>query len=205
MARRSQHTLEEIREMILNSAESIIAEEGYAALNTRRIVQKIGYSVGSIYMVFANMEDLIMHIKARTLDDIALQLQKASNPEPQASIEELAKIYLRYAMENFNRWNMIFNHRLQKDSGVYKWYQEKLDTLFLPVEKQFTKLPPVCSNSRKKKAARILWGGVHGICVMSISGCLDGDGIENLEKNMALFVKNYIKGWESSFEKISIA
>ncbi len=36
---------------------------------------EIGYTVGSIYMVFDNMADLIMHVKGRTLDDISQQLK----------------------------------------------------------------------------------------------------------------------------------
>ncbi|MCX7099960.1 MAG: TetR family transcriptional regulator [Methylobacter sp.] len=49
MARRNEHSLDEIREMILDAAESIIINEGYSALTVRKITKKIGYTVASIY------------------------------------------------------------------------------------------------------------------------------------------------------------
>ena len=52
MARRSEHTQEQIKEMVLIAAEGIVTEEGEEALTVRKIAQHIGYTVGSIYMVF---------------------------------------------------------------------------------------------------------------------------------------------------------
>ena len=74
MARRSEHSLEELKALVLDAAETIVREEGFSGLKVRKIASEIGYTVGSIYMVFANMADLIMHINARTLDAIAAQL-----------------------------------------------------------------------------------------------------------------------------------
>jgi AcrR family transcriptional regulator len=194
MARRSEHSLEEIREMVLGTAEAIVINEGYAALNARKIAMEIGYTVGSIYMVFTNMADLTLHIKARALDDIALHLQQVQDLEAGLCIEELAKTYLRYVSRNFNRWNMVFEHRLPKDSGTFEWYQQKVDNVFNLVENQFTKLNPECSDSQKKRAARALWAGVHGICVLSLSGSLDVVGIDDLEESVVLLVRSFLRG-----------
>lgn len=201
MARRSEHSLEEIREMVLSTAEAIVINEGYAALNARKTAMKIGYTVGSIYMVFTSMADLHMHIKARTLDDIMLHLQQIEDVEAAHCLEELAKAYLRYASQNFNRWNMIFEHRLPSESGAYKWYQEKVDHIFALVEAQFAKLLPDCSDDQKKRAARALWGGVHGICALSLSGSLDIVGVDNVEEVVVLLVRNFIRGWVACSDK----
>jgi AcrR family transcriptional regulator len=39
---------------------AIVIEKGLNALTVRKVAVEIGYTVGSIYMVFANMQDLIM-------------------------------------------------------------------------------------------------------------------------------------------------
>lgn len=152
MARRSEHSLEEIRVMVLDAAEAIVIKDGYSALKVRSIAREIGYTVGSIYMVFANMADLVMHIKARTLDDIAAQLQQAQDSVPEQCIAELSRIYLRYASQNFNRWSMIFEYRLPQNNGVPEWYQEKVGNVFSRVETQFAKLAPQCSAQQSKVA-----------------------------------------------------
>ena len=76
MARRSEHSLEELKALVLDAAETIVIDEGFSELKVRKIAMEIGYTVGSIYMVFANMADLIMHINARTLDALAAQLEQ---------------------------------------------------------------------------------------------------------------------------------
>lgn len=181
--------------MILSAAEAIVINEGYTALNARKIANEIGYTVGSIYMVFTNMADLIMHIKARTLDDIASHLQQTQDMETQQYIEQLAKTYLNYASRNFNRWNMLFEHRQPKGTETFEWYQEKVDNVFGLVENQFARLKPECSVSQKKRAARALWAGIHGICVLSLSGSLNVVGIDDVEESVVLLVRSFLRGW----------
>lgn len=195
MARRSEHSLEEIRVMVLDAAEAIIIKDGYPALKMRSIAREIGYTVGSIYMVFANMADLVMHIKARTLDDIAAQLQQGQDYAPEQCIAELARIHLRYASQNFNRWSMIFEYRLPQDDETPEWYQEKVDNVFSLIEAQFAKLAPQCSAQQSKQAARALWSGVHGICMLSLTGKLDVVGIKDVEDAVVLLVESFIGGW----------
>lgn len=195
MARRSEHSLEEIKEMVLNAAESIVIEGGGPALTMRKIAMDIGYTVGSIYMVFDNMSDLILHINARTLDGIAAELEKAPESEAGAWLDQVAKLYLRYATVNFNRWSLIFEHRLPKNAPVPEWYQAKVERVFRKFEAQFARLVPGRSETENKQAARALWGGIHGISMLSLSGKLDIVGVEDVEKSIELLVGNFISGW----------
>lgn len=195
MARRSEHSQEEIKEMVLKAAENIVEEEGYAELKVRKIAMEIGYTVGSIYMVFDNMDDLIMHIKGRTLDDIAGQLDQViidSNAEQ--VIGQLAKTYLIYADQHFNRWSMVFEHRVTDDK-VPEWYHHKVDSIFDLVESQFRSLSTMHNDEQTKLAARALWSGVHGICILSLSGKMDLLGVSNIESAVNMLVENFIKGW----------
>jgi len=197
MARRSEHSQEEIRKMVLNAAEAIVINEGFSAVNARKIATKIGYTVGSIYMVFENMAELNLHIKARTLDDIAMHLEQVKNLNAAENIEELSKAYLHYAHQNFNRWNMIFENPLSKDKDLVAsdWYQLKIDYVFSLVEIQFNKLAPDCSENKKKRATRALWAGIHGICALSLSGTLDFVGATDVEESVVLLVRSFIQGW----------
>ena len=195
MARRSEHSLEELKAMVLDAAETIVIEEGFSALKVRKIAVEIGYTVGSIYMVFANMADLIMHINARTLDAIAAQLEQVQDSSAEQSIETLAMTYLSYASQNFNRWSKIFEYRLPADAEIPDWYQEKVDNVFAPVEARFAELAPELSEDHRKRAARALWCGVHGICVLSVTGKQDKADIKDIEETIVLLVRNFMRGW----------
>jgi AcrR family transcriptional regulator len=201
MARRNKHSLDEIREMVLDAAETIIINEGYSALTARRIAMEIGYTVGSIYMVFANMADLVVHINAGTLDDLTEQMQQTPNCTPEQNIADLAKTYVEFASRNFNRWSMIF----VKNAGIPEWYQEKIKQMFSLAEAQFAQLAPSCSAQQGKQAARVLWSGVHGICILSLTRELDAVAIKDIEDAVALLVKSFIGGWVAGTAEIAFA
>jgi len=197
MARRSEHSQEEIKEMVLKAAETIVVEEGFSELKVRKVAMQIGYTVGSIYMVFDNMADLIMHVKGRTLDDISQQLKLVVNEDnAEQTIEQLAKTYLAYASHNFNRWSMIFEHHLSENDVVPEWYQQKVDNVFSLVEAQFKRLSAEHNEEQCKMAAHALWSGVHGVCTLSLTGKLDLVGVNNIENIVVMLVDNFIKGWK---------
>lgn len=201
MARRSEHSKEEIKQMVLAAAENIVVDEGFSALKVRKIALDIGYTVGSIYMVFENMADLIMHVKAKTLTDLGGQLTAVNTDSPaKQCVVALAKSYLLFAHQNFNRWSMIFEHRIPADQIIPQWYQDKVNQVFKPVEIQFARLAPQCSEQQCKKAARALWSGVHGICTLSLTGKADVAGIQDVEETIVLLVESFIDGWSDSLE-----
>lgn len=190
MTRRNQHSQDEIKKMILNAAETIIINEGYSALTVRKIAMNIGYTVASIYMVFANMADLIQHLKTKTLDDLNAQLQQVSDGPPKQQLRELANNYLQFASQHFNRWALLFNQENRPAEGYQDIY-----SLF---ETQFTLLLPGCSAQQKQLAARTLWAGIHGICVLSLSHEQDETRVNNAEDSIMLLVESFIKGWMHS-------
>lgn len=196
MARRSEHSQEQIKEMVLVAAETIVIEDGYSALTVRKIAMEIGYTVGSIYMVFANMNDLLTHVKGRTLDELAKQLLHC---EPTASVEEniliLAETYLNFAARHFNRWRMIFD--IQSEEPQPDWYLQKVEQMFAIVEVLFIQLTPGSSAEQSRLAARTLWSGVHGICILSLTAKPQVSDIEASRLSVDLLVQTFIQGWKA--------
>lgn len=198
MARRSEHSQEQIREMVLNAAEAIVIEKGVNALTVRKIAVQIGYTVGSIYMVFANMQDLIMHIKLRTLEQLTEQLTVDAAETPEQQIQALASHYLLFAQQHFNRWQIMFDSNLDNTIELPQSYQAKIEQLFLPLENLFQQLKPQASAEQVNLIARALWSGVHGICVLYLNGSLGRVGVENAESAVKLLVDTVIGGWQQA-------
>ncbi len=194
MAKRSEHTQEELKALVLSAAEAIVIEEGFSELKVRRIAAEIGYTVGSIYMVFTNMADLIMHINAKTLDAISAQLEQVQNCSTEPSIEALAIAYLSYASHNFNRWRTVFDYALSAKADIPAWYPKKVNSIFNPIEARFAELVPELAEDHRKRAARALWCSVHGICVLSLTGQDDKPHIYDIEETLALLVRNFMNG-----------
>lgn len=194
MARRSEHSQEQIKEMVLVAAETIVVEEGINALTVRKIALEIGYTVGSIYMVFANMNELVTHVKARTLDALAEQLANCpADGSVEHHIQALAETYLSFAACHFNRWRMIFD--VQSDEISPEWYKAKVEQMFAIVEGLFVQLAPTRTAEQSAMAARTLWSAVHGICILALTDKPQASDIEASRQSLELLVRAFIQGW----------
>lgn len=195
MARRSEHTQEQIKEMVLNAAETIIVGDGLEALKVRQIAMEIGYTVGSIYMVFENMGDLITHIKARTLEDMVIELDKVSesNAEAQVQLMALSKAYVNFVSQNTNRWLMLSAYHSSGKIVEPDWYQKKNRDIFKRVENLLKQLVPQSNSSLQ--AAHALWGGIQGVCLSFLTEKNNSSVSNDIESRVLLLTENFIKGW----------
>ena len=197
MARRSDHSREELREMALSAAERIVAERGYEGLSARKVATEIGYTVGTLYLVFENIDDLILHINARTLDRLHSRMAEleASKLEPGDYLERLGEVYIRFADEDPHRWAMIFEHRLADGREVPAWYHEKVMRMFALVESGLEPLAGKRPREEITQAARALWGGVHGICILALTDTLGITGVDSVQQLTRSLISNYLKGF----------
>ena len=153
MARRSEHSLAEIKNMVLDSAASIIADEGFNALTIRKIAIEMGYTVGSVYMVFESRADIVLHLNAQTLDEISTELAEVSD------LPTWLKHYVVYINTHSERWRMVFNPSFEI-TVLPEWYQEHLNRLY----QQFAVFFTVSETE-----ILVLWQALHGICLLSNS------------------------------------
>lgn len=174
MARRSDHTRKELKELILEKSAALIEEDGYEGLSARRIAAEIGYAPGTIYNLFRSMDDICLHLNALTMDALydVLSAPVCNNPRksPVKNMEAMAAQYMAFARANRSRWLMLFHYRLKGGAPAPAWYRKKTDRLFEPLE---TLLAPLFSRSRARQrvlAARVLWSSVHGLCFLQETG-----------------------------------
>lgn len=164
MGRRSVHTAEELRELVIDASTELIEANGLAGLSAREIARRINYSPGTLYNIFENLDDLILTIEGRLLDRLAVVLSDVEKGSDAAhNVHQLAQAYLRFTHENPKLWNLLFEHQLAPGREVPSWYQQKLEGLLGAME---TVLSPLVASEdpyATRRAAQVLWAGVHGI------------------------------------------
>ena len=194
MARRSDHSREELKEMVIVAGHNIIKSQSFSKFSARKVAVEIGYTVGTIYYIFGTHDSLILHINARTIDNWynALQETIASNKKP-LSIHSLAKFYIDYSTSHYNEWSALFEYTINENADLPDWYISKIRRFFDLAE---TLVLPYVDNNKKKarRAARVLWSGIHGICVLSLSKKLDLVESESAAILAKSFVDNYLRG-----------
>jgi AcrR family transcriptional regulator len=199
MARRSDHSREEIRDMALVAAEQIVSEHGFDALNARKIASAIGYTVGTLYLVFKNLDDLILQLNARTLEELHGRLADTAgtNQQCEQRLNALARTYVDFACEHTHRWELIFQHRLPPEEVLPEWYEAKIAAAFGLVEAALAELAPTRPPEQVAEAARALWGGVHGICILALTNKLGVAGSSNPRASVESLVTHYLYGFRA--------
>ena len=196
MARRSEHSQKEIKQMVLQAAEDIVHEQGFSALKVRKIAADIGYTVGSIYRVFANMNDLNMHIKARTWQKLLLYLeQNLDEPVTLETIEKSAIAYLDFSVLNKGLWRMLFEHQPLMGEAVPDWYLQQSHQVFEFFYVLLKQLNTGHSDEQVYFAAQTLIKALQGVCMQLM---IQQQSIENIKlarADIVLLVECFMRGW----------
>lgn len=193
MARRSDNTREELKEMAIHAALELLAEAPPEQLSARKIAARIGYTVGTLYNVFVDYEDIVLHLNAATLKEMRAQLEPlaTSKKTSEKRILAFAHCYGDYAMAHPARWNML--HNSPRSTPLPDWFRNEIHAVFALVESPLMEL---CGNrtSPARDAAKVLWAGLHGICSLSLSQKLEGVDAAPMRALITNFVSHYLKG-----------
>ncbi|HEY1506355.1 MAG TPA: TetR/AcrR family transcriptional regulator [Stellaceae bacterium] len=200
MARRSDHSREELERIAVDAAVALIAEAGFENFSARQVAARIGYTIGTIYNVFGDYDNLLLQAHARTLDAwyafLQDRLTQGGDTDP---LRALAAAYVDFARTHFNSWRALFaNHRAQNERPP-EWYAAKLRRLMALAEDVV--LPHVDRDPvRARRAAQVIWAGIHGLCILSLSGKLELVGAASPETLADALIVNYLRG-EADGEK----
>lgn len=180
MARRSEHTTEELRKMAIDAGSALIDAKGYQQFSARGAAAAMGYTVGTLYHLFGDLDTFILHINARTLDEWFAAYSALPAAKPEARARAFAQGYYQFAKTHYNRWLALFEHQM-KPEDLPEWFRTKVGQMFDIFEQAIL----AHTDGDKKKAARIaklLWASVHGICALSLAGKLDQVKADRAEK-----------------------
>ncbi|GIK82503.1 MAG: TetR family transcriptional regulator [Bradyrhizobiaceae bacterium] len=190
-----------LREGLIAAAGQAIAAEGLAGLRARDLARDVGCALGAIYNVFADLDDLVLAVNARTLAVLERDLARARPPgDPQgaeaaiAALEALALAYADFAAANMLRWRAVFDHRLPRGRSVPDWYVSEQARLFDYVAAPLRALQPRLVAAERALLARSLFSAVHGVVVLGLEEKLQAMPREVLRRQVATVVTALARG-----------
>lgn len=170
MARRSDHSRDELRRMIVTEGHRHMADVGYARFSAREIAKRIGYSVGTVYNVCSDHDHLVMAINTRTFSIWAEYVNLALGASEGDRIRDLVAAYFGFAKEHRRLWEAIYDHHLPADVPIPKDQDEQRGRLTDIIVAEISAVLPIYGKERSARLARSLIATVHGHCVMDLSG-----------------------------------
>ena len=194
MARRADHTREQLKKLAIAAGRNLIVEGGYKNLTARHVASEIGYTIGTLYNVFEDFDDLRLHIHGETLDGLLKYIQQNLIQEYQGinRLKQLAILYLEYGQRNFALWQALLSYIRPADGQAPAWYQQKIIALFDLLEKVIQSF--LGDHLDNYRHARILWASLHGMYLLSQTGKFTAIEATNPQTLVATFIETYIKG-----------
>ncbi|NOI59666.1 TetR/AcrR family transcriptional regulator [Vibrio coralliilyticus] len=196
MARRNDHTREELIALTLDTVKDFLSENSYHELSLRKVANMIGYVPSTLVNVFGNYNLLLLHAVAQTLDELAEEAKVvvSQSQDPKTALYELAYCYHDFAQRHPHRWQLIFEHNMNGET-LPEWQAERIDNMTGMLEQLLQVLAPHRSPKEVLQASRVLWSGVHGITLLSVDDKFFAaepvDGKELINNLLSHYIANW--------------
>ncbi len=169
MGRRSDHTREELRALLIAEGHALLAEQGLARFSGREVAKRAGYTVGTIYNVFGSLDRLIGAINSHTFSLWADFLRHRLEQGGEDRIRSLVEGYFDFALAHPNLWSAIYDHRLG-EGELDESDQGQRAALTAIVEDEVRAALPDPDMPGAARFARSLIATVHGHCSYVVTG-----------------------------------
>ena len=99
MGRRSVHSPEELRQLILDASQTIVERNGITGLSAREIARMIGYSPGTLYNIFENLDDVLLTLQVQLMGRTVEHLKRVPHRTGRRKEHRsLAQAYVDFAL-----------------------------------------------------------------------------------------------------------
>lgn len=187
----TQRRREEQRQALIAAAERAIAAQGLAGLKARELASEVGCSLGAIYNLVQDMDELVLRVGSRTLSRLDVALTEVESG-PEGAVERLVAIalaYCRFARANLHLWRTLFDHRMAEGSEVPDWAVSEQMQLFRHIAVPLSELLPNAGGDRLALLTRTLFSAVHGVLVLGLDEKLIAVPVAALEQQIDMLVR----------------
>jgi AcrR family transcriptional regulator len=197
-----------LKETLVAIAERFIDNNGLAGMKARELAAEAGCSVGAIYNVVADLDELVIAVNGRTLDMMETAFATAAGiregREPKGAVAAIAQMvrlalaYLHFAAAHQRRWRTLFDHRLPPGQELPEWYVDQQRRMFGVIEQALRILQPDLAADRFELLARSLFSAVHGIVALGLEEKLGAISVHDLEDQTTAIVTAIGRGLRSA-------
>lgn len=185
-----------LKERLVEAATDRIRANGLGSLRARDVTTDAGCSLGALYNVFADIDDLVVHVNSQTLRHLRAVVDKAGQgtSSPSEQLVALAIGYLHFARSEPALWMSLFEHRMPAGVPVPQWHLDEHAALIEQIAKPLAALHPKLEQPHLSRRARTLFSAVHGVVLMGLGDWFVGPGASAVEDELRLIVNAMISG-----------
>lgn len=161
-------------QLIITAAHELAEAEGWDAVTTRRLAERVQYSQPVLYSHFDGKDAIVSAVAMEGFGELAAHLRRARHaaPEPGQALRAVCRAYLEFATRRPALYQAMFI--LPTD---LKFATAETP---LPLRSAFGEFVDCFrpDNDRRELFAEVVWSALHGMAVLSDSGRIPPGGQE---------------------------
>ena len=168
ISERKDREREDLHRIILNAAREVFLEKGYDQTSIRNIASKIEYSPTTIYLYFKDKDAIFYALHEEGFNILNATMAPLANVEdPYERLKAMGKVYLAFARENPDFYDLMFVQKAPIDFLDDKPWEEGMDAfqgLKMTIEECVAK--GYLDFEDSEVAAFMIWAAMHGMCAL---------------------------------------
>lgn len=163
-ARRGEGAL--LREELLRAAEELLEESGTEeALTIRAVAARAGVSTPSVYLHFADKEELLAAVCMRVWDELGRLFAECRDPDPFQRLGRCGRAYIRFALDHPVQYRVLMMTPSSAEGvppAAQACFRYMVDAVRACVESGVLRGEP-------EQLALALWSSAHGSAALLIA------------------------------------
>jgi AcrR family transcriptional regulator len=157
----------------------------------------IGYTPGTLYNHFEDLDDVILRLNARELERLRGKLIDAMETaeDPRARVHALAAAYVRFAEEEPRLFEALTGFRRTKPGPPPEWFLAEAGGLLALLTETLQPLLPHLDAEAQDYESRRLWASIHGICALAAGGSIGRALVEPMDRMVRDLVDLQCEAW----------
>jgi AcrR family transcriptional regulator len=159
--------------LIVEAARDIAEAEGWDAVTTRRLAERVEYSQPVLYSHFSGKEAILRAVALEAFTEVAgiMRAAREGAEDPRAALRAVAEAYLAYAIEHPALYEAMFVRPL----GIPFGTAETPEQLRSGFGELVGVVAPFVPEPDAETATEVLWSGLHGLATLGAAGRLRPD------------------------------
>ncbi len=172
---RRERNREDLKRKILETAQQIIAQEGFAALSMRKLAERIEYSPASIYLHFRNREQIAQELSEFGFQQLLTMMNVAATKKDAVDrVKAVALAYVAFGLQNPETYRLIFMSDSEyMDAAFAKQDPEHAANrsyqLLINVAEKLKRDNRYRGKASATEIAEMVWAAMHGIMSLKLA------------------------------------
>lgn len=164
----------DLKNALIKAGTEILASKGLGGLSLRQVARQAGVSHAAPYAHFKDKQALIAAISTEGFKQLYSQIEsvkKTHQAEPETLLIETAWSYVQFALNEPDRFKLMFSSVLEKENDYPDFVEISQDNF-----QQLVEIVEICQQANVLKSgdsdliALSVWGTVHGFVSLLLEG-----------------------------------